>query len=205
MDVDCCTSEVLAHLFTLSILLQHDQRAVALLRPERVEGLVVLDIAPVTYTVDEPHWQAVTKIIQTMADKHPAPSTSDADRVFLSKREMDAHLRSKGVGDPNVRAFCLTNYQEGSGWKIPVDTLHSQLPTLAGFDDFATLAQQWRGDAFFVHGGQSKFVRSSHLSTIADFFPRHMLTTIRGAGHWVHAEAPEDVTALLQQYLERHR
>jgi esterase len=183
-------------------------RAIALLQPERVAGLVVLDIAPVTYTADEPHWQAVTKIIQTMADKHTSSSSSLLlsldDHVFLSKREMDAHLRSNGVGDPNVRAFCLTNYQEGLGWKIPVDIINSQLSTLAGFDDFST-SRQWHGDAFFVHGGQSKFVRSSHLSTIANFFPRHMLTTIRGAGHWVHAEAPEDVTALLQHYLERQQ
>jgi esterase len=157
--------------------------------------LVVLDIAPVTYTCDEPHWQAVSNILQTLAD--------DSVSNSLSKREMDAHLRSNGVADPNVRAFCLTNYQEGSGWKIPVDMIHAQVQILAGFDDTTFQSRQWPGDAFFVHGGQSKFVRSSHLSTIADFFPRHMLTTIRGAGHWVHAEAPEDTTALLQQYLER--
>lgn len=164
-----------------------------MLEPERVQGLVVLDIAPVVYTESEPHWQAVSQILRALSDESSAN---------LSKRDMDAHLRSKGVADPNVRAFCLTNYQEGSGWKIPVDILNSQLNTLAGFDD-ALQSRQWSGDAFFVHGGQSKFVRSSHLATIAEFFPKHMLTTIRGAGHWVHAEAPEDTTALLQQYLER--
>jgi pimeloyl-ACP methyl ester carboxylesterase len=29
------------------------------------------------------------------------------------------------------------------------------------------------------------------------------LTTIRGAGHWVHAEAPDDTIALLKRYLDR--
>ena len=59
------------------------------------------------------------------------------------------------------------------------------------------------GDAFFIHGGQSKFVRHAYMDTIASYFPNHMLTTIRGAGHWVHAEAPDDTIALLKRFLDR--
>jgi pimeloyl-ACP methyl ester carboxylesterase len=64
-------------------------------------------------------------------------------------------------------------------------------------------AVQYHGDVFFIHGGASRFVRHSHISTIASFFPNHMLTTIRGSGHWVHAEAPDDTIALLKRYLDR--
>jgi pimeloyl-ACP methyl ester carboxylesterase len=62
---------------------------------------------------------------------------------------------------------------------------------------------KYEGDTFFIHGGASRFVRHSHISTIAIFFPNHMLTTIRGAGHWVHTEAPDDTIALLKKYLDR--
>ncbi|KAL3806833.1 hypothetical protein ACHAXA_002397 [Cyclostephanos tholiformis] len=62
---------------------------------------------------------------------------------------------------------------------------------------------QYKGDVFFIHGGASRFVRHSHISTIASYFPNHMLTTIRGSGHWVHAEAPDDTIALLKRYLDR--
>merc|ERR1712194_786161 len=62
---------------------------------------------------------------------------------------------------------------------------------------------QYEGDVFFIHGGASRFVRHSHISTIAPFFPNHMLTTLRGIGHWVHAEAPDDTIALLKRYLDR--
>jgi pimeloyl-ACP methyl ester carboxylesterase len=41
------------------------------------------------------------------------------------------------------------------------------------------------------------------MDQIASFFPNHMLTTIRGAGHWVHAEAPDDTVALIKRYLDR--
>jgi pimeloyl-ACP methyl ester carboxylesterase len=94
-------------------------------------------------------------------------------------------------------------------WKIPVEVIAQQLDTLAGFDlpSFSTSSStntpSYPGDAFFIHGGQSRFVRHSHMDTIAHFFPNHMLTTIRGVGHWVHAEAPDDTLALLKRYLDR--
>jgi esterase len=179
-------------------------RAVALLEPSRVKGLVVLDIAPVQYTTAEPHWSAVQDIITTLVDVQLTAQQRRDD--------VDAQLRSR-IPDPNLRAFCLTNVDWSTGqWKIPLDRIHKQLDRLADFDVIVPAAQQslstetpqlYTGDAFFIHGGQSKFVRSSHLTTIQQYFPNHMLTTIRGAGHWVHAEAPEDTTALIQRFLDR--
>jgi pimeloyl-ACP methyl ester carboxylesterase len=70
-------------------------------------------------------------------------------------------------------------------------------------DDTRRINVRYDGDVFFIHGGASRFVRHSHMATIASYFPNHMLTTIRGSGHWVHAEAPDDTIALLKRYLDR--
>ena len=103
-------------------------------------------------------------------------------------------------------------------WKIHWQGIVQELDRIAGFDvhdrpmdDDADLAMpqcadeqySYDGDVFFIHGGASRFVRHSHIATIASYFPNHMLTTIRGVGHWVHAEAPDDTIALLKQYLDR--
>jgi esterase len=181
--------------FVLSVLLF---RAVALLEPQRVKGLVVIDIAPVQYTQDEPHWKAVQDIIDTLLAVQLQPG--------IPKREVDQQLRTR-IPDPALRAFCLTNLDLAAGqWKIPLHYIRAQLDCLAGFDVAPAVAAQqppFTGDAFFINGGQSKFVRHQHLAAIGQLFPNHMLTTIRGAGHWVHAEAPEDTTALLQRFLDR--
>jgi esterase len=161
--------------------------------PDRVEGLVVIDIAPVKYTDDEPHWKAVIEIIDALSSTRLQPG--------MSKRDVDKQLQS-AVPDPALRAFCLTNYDQTAGeWRVHLDSIASQLETLAGFD--IEMDRQYGGDAFFIHGGQSKFVRHKHMDAIANHFPNHMLTTIRGAGHWVHAEAPEDTTVLLKRFLDR--
>ncbi|CAB9527296.1 Protein ABHD11 [Seminavis robusta] len=187
-------------------------QTLALQQPQLVEGLVVLDMAPVTYSPEEPHWQAVTSIIQTLQ----SITTSTDDGEPLTKQTVDRKLQST-IPDPALRGFCLTNWDNRNNeWAIPVDKIARQLDVLAGFD-ISTLATtqvngdapkeqeplQYHGDTFFIHGGQSKFVRSAHMSAIAGYFPNHMLTTIRGAGHWVHAEAPDATIALLKRYLDR--
>lgn len=154
---------------------------------QRVEGLCVLDIAPVAYSSNDPHWKAVEEILHAM---HSADGSD--------KQSVDHQLK-EAVPDPNLRAFCLTNYGKDS-WKIPLDYIVDQLDTLAAFD---VDSKEYQGDVFIIHGGQSKFVKASYMQKISQFFPNHMLTTIRGAGHWVHAEAPDDTIALLKRYLDR--
>ena len=174
-------------------------QTVALLHPERVAGLVVLDMAPVSYHQDvDPSWRAVYDIVTTLTELELADPVSGEP---YSKQEVDKQLQ-KGIPDPALRAFVWTNLDaKAMRWKIPIDTIAEQLDTIAGFD--VSPSSQYHGDVMFIQGGQSRFVRHAHMETISKYFPNHMLTTIRGAGHWVHAEAPDDTVALLKRYLDR--
>lgn len=209
-------------------------QSLALMHPERVAGLVVLDIAPVRYYSDErggkagdgTAWKVVEEIVRSVAQLDLQAGG------YKTKRDVDAVLREGMLEDPALRAFVLTNLEQSrseSGdiaplrWKIHWDGIVDELERIAGFDaNGETLdgmqstdngvslesseqisPYKYEGDVFFIHGGASRFVRHSHISTIANFFPNHMLTTIRGVGHWVHAEAPDDTIALLKQYLDR--
>ncbi|KAL7538218.1 hypothetical protein ACHAXR_008371, partial [Thalassiosira sp. AJA248-18] len=203
-------------------------QCLALMYPERVAGLVVLDIAPVRYYSDQKEkggdgsgWKAVEEIVRNVAQ------IDLNEGGYTTKRDVDAVLRQGMLEDPALRAFVLTNLEQlrtteenevPLRWKIHWDGIVDQLDRIAGFDvhdqvmdDSAVEADmiipqsnmQYGGDVFFIHGGASRFVRHSYISTIASFFPNHMLTTIRGAGHWVHAEAPDDTIALLKRYLDR--
>jgi pimeloyl-ACP methyl ester carboxylesterase len=216
-------------------------QSLALMHPERVAGLVVLDIAPVRYysgqkegsdgegssgSGDGSGWKAVEEIVRSVAQ-------IDLNKgQYTTKRDVDAALRHGGaLEDPALRAFVLTNLEQVRStdedtaplrWKINWDGIVKELDRIAGFDvhgqvldgvvsfeDDGAASQsnnnnlQYAGDVFFIHGGASRFVRHSHISTIASYFPNHMLTTIRGVGHWVHAEAPDDTIALLKRYLDR--
>ena len=212
-------------------------QSLALMAPERVAGLVVLDISPVRYYSDnnkaggdDSGWKVVEQIVRSVAQ------IDLEEGGYKTKREVDAVLRDGILEDPALRAFVLTNLEQLRAkdisdedksqsllkWKIHWDGIVNELDRIAGFDvhdqsmdpDLEALDEQqqsssapsqytYDGDVFFIHGGASRFVRSSHLSTITSYFPNHMLTTIRGVGHWVHAEAPDDTIALLKRYLDR--
>lgn len=179
-------------------------QALALLYPDLVAGLVVLDIAPVTYSREEdPHWRAVEDILRAV---HEVIEDAKETGLETTKRDIDISLR-KAIPDPALRAFVLTNYDSRSNrWKIPISTMVEELERIAGFDltvGELTLSSTYDGDVFIINGGQSRFVRHAYMDQIASYFPNHMLTTIRGSGHWVHAEAPDDLVALLKRYLDR--
>jgi len=184
-------------------------QAAALLHPKRVSGLVVLDIAPVTYTQKDGSWKAVQTIIHAM---------NSVDLQTLSSRlEVDAALKKNGVDDPALRSFVLTNLKTRTlennsaqtnstlHWKINLPSIVNQLDVIAGFELPSENSDklQYHGDTFIISGGASRFIRSGHMEIISNFFPNHMLTTVRGVGHWIHAEAPDDTVALLKRYLDR--
>jgi len=182
-------------------------QALALLHPGYVEGLVVLDIAPVTYSREEdPHWRVVEDILRAV---HRVIEEAAATGAVTTKGDIDLSLR-KSIPDPALRAFVLTNFDSRNNkWKIPIATMVQELDQIAGFDLTATSTASlsststYEGDVFIINGGQSRFVRHAYMDQIASYFPNHMLTTIRGSGHWVHAEAPDDLVALLKRYLDR--
>ena len=182
-------------------------QALALLYPQFVEGLVVLDIAPVTYSREEdPHWRAVEDILRAVGR---VVEEAKATGTASTKRDIDLSLR-KSIPDPALRAFVLTNFDSRKNeWKIPIATMVNELEQIAGFDLTTPSAptfsssSTYEGDVFIINGGQSRFVRSIYMDQISSYFPNHMLTTIRGSGHWVHAEAPDDLVALLKRCLDR--
>jgi esterase len=166
-------------------------QAAALLHPDRVAGLVVMDMAPVDYDTEDPSWKAVLEIIHLLNSIVLIPGQT--------RRDVDTLLQAS-IPDPALRAFVMTNFDpKRGGWKVDIQSVSGCLDTLAGFG----LTGRWEGDALFINGGQSRFVRHAHMESIAGYFPNHMLTTIRGVGHWVHAEAPDDTLALLKRYLDR--
>jgi len=176
--------------------------ATALRHRERVERLCVIDIAPITYDDSDEQWTSIGGVIAAMR-------SVNVD-VINSKRDADQQL-GRTVADPALRAFVLTNLVRAPGaasgarssfrWRVNLPAIESALPALAGWDVQSAEGVPYSGNALFVAGGKSRFLRSSHLPAIQSSFERFSLSTIRTAAHWVHADEPQALLVIATSFL----
>ena len=159
----------------------------ALDNPGVVNKLVVVDIAPKMYP---PHHQDV---LDTMLSFDP----SAAD----NRRDMLLHLQSH-LRDARTVHFLMKNLSRskegGFRWKMNLDSLVANYREL---NETVTYDDPFEGDALFIRGAESAYIADEDMLEILEIFPRAKLSTIEGAGHWVHADKPdallESITAFL--------
>ena len=149
----------------------------ALSRPEMVEKLVVVDIAPVSYT-------------HTFA---PYIKAMRAAPINTALRRGDVELAMHGViDDPRVRAFLMQNLDGQPGsyrWRPNLAVLGASMVDILAFPPVAD-GTSYDGPALFLHGAQSDYVLPQHEDVITALFPRAQWQAVDGAGHWVHADQP---------------
>ncbi|MGH6916790.1 MAG: alpha/beta fold hydrolase [Geminicoccaceae bacterium] len=160
----------------------------ALAHGQQVERLVVVDVAPVAYGRD----------FNAYVDAMRALDLSQIRR----RSEADA-LLAEEIADTGVRGFLLQNLissEDGLAWRVPLRALADNMPELTGFPETPD-RERYEGPTLFVTGGRSDYVRPEHHAKILRLFPNARFSTIPDAGHWVHAEAPQQVLGVVGAFL----
>lgn len=146
-------------------------------RPERVSKLLVADIAPREYP---PHHEYILRALEALP----------LDQL-KSRTEADEAL-SETIKNWGIRQFLLKNLfwkAPGElGLRINLAVLKTKMkeigePLSEGF--------LYKGPAAFIKGGASDYVPDSDQWLILQHFPRAIVITLEGAGHWLHAEQPQ--------------
>jgi len=160
----------------------------ALTRPELVKRLVVVDIAPVERET------GFGAYINAMSEV-PLPACE-------SRADVEEHLEDV-VRTKMVRTFLVQNLMRddaGFRWRINLSALADGMDQIADFPE-PDHHQSYRGQTLFVAGAQSDYIQSHHMGDIARLFPKSHVAHIPGAGHWLHAEAPEVFLKELNAFL----
>ncbi len=200
MDYPAMAADVIAYMdaqgLSSAAILGHSMGGktamqVALTYPDRVDHLIVADIAPVTY---KPRHDA---ILEGMTAIDPSG--------FKSRQEADVAL-AHYVEMPGVRQFLLKNLERiptgesGAGgfrWRINVPVIEACYPNLAA----APEGDAFDGPTLFIKGADSAYIQDKHRDEIARLFPKAELQIIEGTGHWLHAEQPDRFAELCRRFL----
>ena len=169
----------------------------------RLAQLVVVDIAPVPYSVADAQWGAVANVVRAAAAVRPG--------AFPSRAAIDAALAAH-VPDAGMRSFVGQNLVLGEGgtysWRCNLPALLESLPSFAAFPDspaaaharapHAATAALATLPAHFMRGALSGYLSEErHGAAIRALFPCAKVHTVEKAGHWIHADRPAEFTALL--------
>jgi pimeloyl-ACP methyl ester carboxylesterase len=162
--------------------------ALALTEPERIDRLIVADMAPVAYG----HSQAGYVRAMEAVDLAGVARRSDADAALAGT-----------VPEAALRAFLLQSLElgpDGAAWKLNLPALGEQMARIMGFPD---LPGRFERPALFLTGARSDYVRPEHWTRIHRLFPAAEQRTLPGAGHWLHAEAPGPFIEAVERFLRR--
>lgn len=159
--------------------------------PEMLEGLLVADISPFrdADTVGSEHSYHARILNAILSLDLSAVST---------REEADAELEKEGF-PLVIRGFILKNLRRVSGnrfeWKINAHALLKNLGNIMKpMDRQAVFSQRVSGfPVLFLRGTESDYLPKSDYPEILNIFPAAEFIEIPGAGHWLHADNPDEV------------
>ncbi|MEO7071177.1 MAG: alpha/beta fold hydrolase [Nostocoides sp.] len=164
----------------------------ALAHPDLAERLVVVDIAPKDYL-------SLDRFAGYIGEMQGLPLAEVTSRTDAESRFAEP--------DPGVKAFLLQNLRrDGDGWRwqanldlIAADAALGAGSRMAGWPDTAGEYPAYDGVVVWLTGGESRYVQPEDGEAMRTLFPRTRQLTVKGAGHWVHTDAPEVVVAALRR------
>jgi pimeloyl-ACP methyl ester carboxylesterase len=154
----------------------------ALQHPDRVAGLIVVDIAPRPYRIDRSAELAALSVdVSGMGDR------KSIDRAM-----------AEHVSDAATRGFLQMNLartQEGFHWRPAVGILSRAR------DHAVSYSGSYGGPALFLIGERSDYVDDTDWETIQALFPLARIEVVPGADHWVHHSRPDEFAATVDAFL----
>ena len=150
----------------------------AALFPEQLEKLIIVDIGTKYYP---PHHQSVFAAIHAVKPNE-----------LTSRKEAEAILR-ESLNEESTIQFLLKNLywneKEKLDWRFNLESIEKNIEEVG--KEFP-VDFQIQTPTLFISGQRSGYIKTEDHAEIKKNFSNVEFAVIPDAGHWVHAENPED-------------
>jgi pimeloyl-ACP methyl ester carboxylesterase len=174
----------------------------ALLFPQKVSNLIIVDIAPKTYRLSEKHDSENPNHLFILK------ALKEIDLTKIIRREEVDEMLAKSITNPQLRQFLLKNIDRKADnsltWKINIPAIQKHLPDiLKGLEQESIFneIQFTSSPTLFIRGENSNYITDSDFALIKKYFPLAEIKTIKNAGHWLHAEQPEKFVKCILDFI----
>jgi len=161
---------------------------IALQYPERINKLIVADIAPVTYTA---HHNDIFKGLFSV-DFEQANTRSAVDKRLAT------YIETIGV-----RQFLMKNLMQsksgGFTWKMNLKAIYQNYSRIL---EGLSSNGPYLGEVLFIAGGLSDYIKPAYRTQTLGLFPNTKMKIIPETSHWLHAEQPRVFIGICQRFLE---
>ncbi len=145
--------------------------------PDLIKKLIVVDISPKFYA---PHHNFLFDALALVSFEKAK-----------TRKDIEMQLSQK-IDSLPIRQFLMKNLkrntQQKFQWKANIDVLRESLDELG---EALPAHSTFKGETIFIKGEKSPYIQPEDSKLIRAHFPNSKLETIRNAGHWLHAEQPE--------------
>lgn len=154
--------------------------------PDKIEKLIVVDIAPKAYKPGHIIYFDAMKTINFKS---------------TGRKEIEDQL-AKSITDKGEMLFLLKNiYRKENGefgLKINLEAIENNYEEIIGEVIFN---KPLNTPTLFIKGQNSNYITENDKILIPQNFTKVSFITISNAGHWVHAENPEDFLMAINEFL----
>jgi pimeloyl-ACP methyl ester carboxylesterase len=158
----------------------------AVSRPNRVDSLMIIDIAPKSYPIHHQHF------IDAMRSLNFS--------LLKSRTEVDEALALQ-VDNEGIRQFFLKSLyrktRDEFAFRFNLDAIEANLDMVGEPLEFG----YYNKPTLFIGGAMSGYILPEDHDRIHELFPEAEIISISNAGHWVHAEAREAFSEATLQFL----
>ena len=156
---------------------------------EYVSKLIIADIAPRFYPK---HHQSILEGLSAL-DFSQIKSRGQADKTL-----------SGYISEPSIRQFLLKNlYWKDKGELALRMNLDALIDNIDEIGEALPKFLKFEGDALFLRGDRSEYISLNDENLIKAQFPNAKIETIANAGHWLHAENPEQFFEKVLQFINK--
>lgn len=158
----------------------------SLAHPEKLDKLIVVDIAPKAYDVRHDHIVEALKAVPI--------------ETVQSRQEANEAL-APHISSEDVRQFLLKNLlrkpEGGFGWRINLPVIDQSLEMISGGLVNDGIFEK---KTLFIRGSKSDYILDEDREAIKKIFPNSTMVTME-TGHWVQAEKPEEFVQVVLSFL----